>query len=198
MSRTRIPQGKMVTSNDVVLSQPLKNADAKNLFLQMDDVIGRETLEEIPRDVLINRSKIKLKEEPPPIEDSTLKALPIPAGMRALTIGAGDIVGMPDILEIGNYVDVLGTVIGSNGLKELKTLLYGVQVISMEGGEESPIHSITLAVNPGETAVLVESMSQGKIRIIVRPDQGERYLYQSEVGSMEIIRGTAREQRITT
>lgn len=204
MSRVKIPLEKMVTAEDLVLSKPIKNADPKNFFLQMDDVIGRAALEEIPRGVLIHRSKIKSMEPPPPPEDDTVEALPIPEGMRALTIGSGDIVGMPDVLEIGNYVDVLGTVLASNGLRELKTLLYGAQVISIDGGNETesgkktPINSITLAVNPNETTVLIESMTQGKIRVIVRPDQGERYLYESGVGSMEVIRGVSRERKVTT
>lgn len=197
LAKVAIAQGKEITREDLALSKPLKNTDAKNLFLQLDDVVGRNALEEIPKGTLIDRSKLKLKEPPLPVLPKK-SALPIPEGMRALTIGAGDIIGMPDLLEIGNYIDVLGTVLTSTGLRELKTILYGAQVISMEGGEGVPIRSITLAVNPNETPVLIESMGQGKIRVIVRPDQGERYLYQSEIGSMEVIRGTSREKKITT
>ena len=198
MAKVAIAQGKMITPDDLTLTKPLKNADAKNLFLQLDDVVGRIAMEAIPKGAIIDRSKIKIKETPMPIPVNKKTPLPIPEGMRALTIGAGDIIGMPDLLEIGDYIDILGTILTSTGLRELKTILYGGQVISMEGGDGTMIRSITLAVNPNETPVLVDAMTQGKIRIIVRPDQGERYLYQSEVGSMEVIRGTIREKKITT
>lgn len=197
-ARIDIASGKILTAKDLVLSEPMKNTSAQDLFLQVDDAVGQISLERLPAGSLIQRSQVKPKETRA-AAPAVLDALPIPEGMRALTVTTLDVVNMPDLLEVGRHVDIMGSVPGPDGRPQLRTLLYGAQVISLEKSKRTPggIDSTTIALRPNEIDTLTMAMTYGKIRILVRPDQGERSAYQSQVGSIEVIRGMSREKKMT-
>ena len=189
--RSAILKGQVIQEQDAELSNVLKKSNTKNLFIEIQDVVGQKTLQNIPAGGLIYRSKVTRQGMKP--QAAQKKALPIPKGMRALTISRNDITNVPDLLDIGSYVDIIGQMIGINGEKEMRTIVGSRQVISVSPLDGSPIESITVAVTPTEAETALEAASLKRLQLLVRQDQGEQWTFEASTGSIEVIRGVQKE-----
>lgn len=185
-----LPEGAKINAIDLAYSQPLENADGKNLFLQQQDVIGQVVTAEIPKGSLIRRDQVR-----PALVEPLKKVvpLPIPKGMRALTIAREDISNFPDLLEIGSYVDIVGLASAGGGNAEMKTILSSKKVISKDPLDSASPKSVTLAVRPFEAEAAIQSISRGKVRLIIRADAGEDLIQELGLSNVEVIRGVHRE-----
>ena len=189
-----IPKDQTIGKRDVRFSKPMKNITPEDLFLQIDDVIGSRALEDIPQGKLIHRSKVERQVAAPPAPSKG--TLPIPKGMKALTISASGAERLPDLLDIGSYVDALGRLANYEGKMEMKTILRGAQVLSLERSKDLGIKSITIALSPNEAEAMLDAMSQGKILIVASSEQGEKPAYQVSWGTIEIIRGVSKQPKV--
>ena len=123
--------------------------------------------------------------------------LPIPAGMRALTLSEKNIENFPDLLEAGNYVDVLGLAPNYEGQLDLQTIVRGAQVLIFDKKEGLETKSMTLALTPTGAEVVSKATAHGKIRLILRPDGGEKNVIPlTGAGLTEVIRGVDKDKNI--
>lgn len=191
IAEAAIQKGQVIQDPDVGLSKIMKKSDTKNLFAETQDVVGQKALQDIPAGSLVYRSKVT---RPGPEQAPQKKALPIPNGMRALTISREDISNVPDLLDIGSYVDIVGQTIAVNGEKEMHTIIGSRQVISLSPLDGSPIQSITVAVTPTEAEKTLEAASMKKLQLLVRQEQAtEQWTFEASGGSIEVIRGVQKE-----
>ena len=194
ITHTAISKGQSIQEQDVGLSTVLKRSDARNLFPDIQDVVGQKALQDIPSNSLITRSKITRRNveagSPPK------KSLPIPKGMRALTISRDDITNVPDLLDIGSYVDIIGSTTGLDSHEEMRTIVVSKQVISVSPLDGSRITSITIAVMPSEAEMVLQAASLKRLQLVVREEQAtEQWNFESPAsGSVEIIRGVEKER----
>ncbi len=187
ITRAEIPQGQVIQEQDISLSRKMKRSDAKKFFLETEDVIGQAALKNISSGSLIYRSRITRQAAP------GKKSLPIPQGMRALTISRHDIVNVPDLLEIGSYVDIIGLINRGGEKPEMSTIVVSRQVISVSPLDRSPIESITVAVMPSEAEVAIGAATLKPLQILVRQNQAEQRTFEAPTGTVEIIRGVNKE-----
>lgn len=191
-----ISKGQVIKESDVALSDPTTRTDTEDYFLQLSDVSRQQALEDISRGELVKRSKVK---RPPPEPESVehkQDALPIPKGMRAFSISQGDITNIPDLLEIGSYVDGIGLVEQADAKTKMKTIFQGRQVLFVDSLDRTKVRSVTLAVHPQEVEVIIKATSLGKIRLVIRPDAGEFTSFEAPSGTIEIIRGVKKERKV--
>lgn len=192
-----IAKGQVIKAEDITLSPVGKEIPPEEIFLQVQDALERVVLEDIAQGNLVARSKTKLPRSrvPLPAQDGSL---PIPKEMRAMMLTPNNTEDIPLLLEVGNYVDILGTVVNYEGKQEIKAVLQSVQVIALKKSQETEqVRSVTIAVTPLEAEALARSMSGGgKIRIVVRSERGKKPAYQPSETRMEVIRGVEREPKV--
>ncbi|MBI4358038.1 MAG: flagella basal body P-ring formation protein FlgA [Candidatus Omnitrophica bacterium] len=189
LARTDIAKGQVIQESDIGFSKSVKRSDAKKLFFEMEDVVGQTARRDIASGDFIQRSHITRQKS----EASQKKPLPIPPGMRALTVSRKDIVNVPDLLDIGSYVDIIGAKIGDTQSQEMRTIVVSRQVISVSPLDGSPIASITIAVMPDEAEVAVAAASLKPLQLLVRENRAEQRPFEASAGTIEVIRGVQKE-----
>ena len=193
-----LPKGKVLTPEDLTVSEPLKNVPQGKYFTQIQDLIGTELQKDIPQGKLIGRSLIKKIQAKLnlPVRVDEDETLPVPPSMRALTLGTQELENIPQNLKPGEYVDTLGSVAIANNQREIRTVLHAVLVLSVQRSEKKQIEAVTIALATQQVETLLNSLKFGKVRLVMAPktDDGSAW---SNSGSIEIIRGTQRERKIT-
>ena len=129
-------------------------------------------------------------------------SISIPKGMRGVTLSVNDIENIPNLLNTGGYIDVLGMAPNYIGKMELQTIARNTLVVSIDkpaGDKEKAapqeIKSITLALSPIAAEVVSKAMTAGKIHLIVRSEGAESESLQLDmVGITEVIRGVSKEK----
>ena len=182
--------GDILTSEDLTLSKPLNVTNGKSLFVAVQDVTGQKVIRNISKGGFVYRSNVTRDIASGEVQKKTL---PIPKGIRALTLSQNDISQMPNLLDVGSYVDVIGYTLAVSGEKEMRTILGARQVISKEVPEGGTSESVTLAVDPAEAEMVIQSASRGKLQLVVLEGTGEPWSLNVQSGSVEIIRGVKRE-----
>ncbi|MBO9542286.1 Flp pilus assembly protein CpaB [bacterium] len=138
-------------------------------------------------DVAVGRvAKIELTPGEPLVEtklfavgEEARAVLPVPAGMRAITVAVDEVVGVAGFVQPGMQVDVVST-LDVEGQTVTKFLLQRVKVLACaqeakrEGDPEAKVvSSATLAVSPSDAEKLILAADRGKIRLAMR-DQNEQ------------------------
>jgi pilus assembly protein CpaB len=161
-----IPSGTVIRDSMVSAAPVDEEGPALGSFGQVAEVVGRMTA------ASINQGEVIRKEQ---LLDSS-GGLPVPEGMRAITIQIDPIGGLNGALSAGASVDVLTTLtVGEE--KVTRTLLQGAQIIAAGGDTQpsnrsrSPVYSITLAVTPSQAELLALANSQGKFHLTLRNDR---------------------------
>lgn len=190
-----IAKGQVINTEDVLLSGAMQSKTPNLLYLQVEDVIGGITNEDIAKSSLIYRSQILAPSVPAPLKKQV--SLPIPEGMSALTLASGQIDVLPEDMEAGKYADILGVVSEAGDSRDIQPIVRGVQVLSINRAESSEVKAITIAVTPYGAIVVSKAMTRGKLGLVLRPDGAESGAYHpGVVGSIEIIRGVQKEKSV--
>ena len=135
----------------------------------------------------------------PAAEKKALTSLPIPEGMIALTLSPGEIENIPDLLKVGSHVDVLGIAPNYKGENELQTIVRSAQVLSIDKDAKAQIRALSIALTSGGAEVVSKASDEEKLRLVLRPDSGEKGVFQFKgVGFTEIIRGVKKEKSMRT
>lgn len=100
--------------------------------------------------------------------------LPVPEGMRAVTVAVDEVVGVAGFVQPGMVVDVI-TTMDVGGAPITKFLLQKVQVLACaqdakrkDDPEAKVVSSATLAVAPSDAERLILAADRGKIRLAMR------------------------------
>lgn len=203
VTRAEMAKGQVITPEDLTLSEPLAGVSASQHFTQMYEVIGMEIVLDLPAKHLISRTELKKPEikvevKPSVAPESQDIVLPVPPGMRALTLGNQELENNPISLRGGDYVDILGNVIyGNNQNKEIRTILRGVLVLSVQkSGDLKQINEVSLALQAAQVETLLNASKFGKMRLVVTQKPADNTTW-SDMGSIEVIRGIQRERKVT-
>ena len=125
------------------------------------------------------------------------RSMSIPTGMNALTLSPKEIDNVPDLLTTGNYIDILGIAPDYKGGKDLQTIVRSAEVLSVEKTKDKGVQSITVALSSVGAEVVAKAMEEGKIRMLLRPDGGEKSVFKvGEMSFAEVIRGVKKEKSV--
>ena len=155
------------------------------------DVAGLVTAVPLAKGEQVLMNKLRRPDEVP--TGATLAGL-TPEGKRAVTVGVDAITGVGGFVRPGDDVDVLWTLKlpqAGGGPQDsqfvMLTLFQKVPVLAVNGqmagrpaigegqqGQQAPRdYTVTLALNPQDTAFLLFARTQGQIQLSLRPKQGE-------------------------
>ncbi|GEM_PF-3551156 len=190
-----VSAGALIQDEDVAFSDPVKGSDSALYFLDPQAVAGKEAVEALEKGTLVRRTQVR-RPAAAALAASRPESLPIPAGMRGMTLSSSDIDNVPDMVGVGDYLDVLGVASNVEGRTELQTIVRGSQVLNLKKAEDGSARAITIALTPEDSESVSKAMGQGRIRLVVRPDKGDTRATAASLGFVEIIRGTNRERKI--
>ena len=151
-------------------------------------------LEQYPKDLIAESSKTKIEEVENRMTQRAISAkeqirsgdiiaegqaptlaFKIPDGMRAIAIGAGELMAAGTAVNAGDHVDVLATYHDPRTRQELtKMILQNVEVLWVNKGQtdatgkEGANSSMTLAVTPEQGELLAAADRAGALRVQLR------------------------------
>lgn len=185
-----IAKGAEIRLEDLTKAEADKNVPATRAFLQPEDVAGKRALENLAAGKVISRSEVGRIEETP-------GAPGLADGMRALTIDASDLIGVPAGLVPDVAVDVMGEYSGSEAKSEMQLLVQGARVMTLERSSENNLRSITIGLTPAGAELVSRAVSRSKLRLLVRPGIAPRgLLATARFSTVEIIRGVDKERKV--
>jgi Flp pilus assembly protein CpaB len=202
ITRAEIAAGSILKPEDLTLSEPLANIPVSQHYTQMYEVIGMEALQDLPQNHLVGRADLKKPEikvvaAPSVVPEVKDIVLPVPEGLRALTLDMQEMENIPNNLKGGDYIDILGTIIFGNNQKEVKTILRGVLVLSAQKSQDQKqIMSFSVALHPTQVETILNASKFGKMRLVITQKPTDNTIW-SGMGSIEVIRGIQRERKVT-
>lgn len=152
------------------------------------DLLGKTTLAPLAQGEQVLLNKLRRPDQPSPVEGSQLSGL-TPKGKRAVTISVDTITGVGGFVRPGDAVDILWTFKlpgpaqqgqPTEGQVVTLTLFQEVPILAVERdvvgqAKKSPgpegEYTVTLALNPQETAFLLFAREQGRIQLSLRSAQ---------------------------
>lgn len=162
-----IPAGTVLAENDVrSIPWPVESTPA-GAFEAATQVTGNAVLEPLAQGEPVLAARLASTEK--------RGGSGVPAGMRAVSVHVSDSSGVLAQLAPGQKVDVqvLITRRGGNAEPELRTILEGVQVLSVNpqleaSSQGSNLPAVTLLTNPADADILALADSGARVRLALR------------------------------
>jgi pilus assembly protein CpaB len=177
--------GDMVTD---AIAYP-KDLIPDNAITDKKQVEGRITLRHINAKDPIRSTDLVQEGQSPTL------ALEIPKGMRAISIGAGEVMAVGTSVKPGDHVDILATYQDPRSQQELtKIIMQNVLILAVNkgqtdvNGKEGANSSMTLAVKPEETELIAMADRAGALRVSLRP-VGDQQTFDSPGVSAKDFKG---------
>jgi len=163
-----IPAGTVLAENDVQsIPWPVEGTPA-GAFQTASQVAGHTVLQPLAQGEPVLEARLASAEKGSGESG-------VPAGMRAVSVHVSDSSGLLSQLGPGQKVDVqvLITRKSTNGEPELRTILEGVPVLSVNPQPEpssqgSNLPAVTLLTNPADADVLALADSGARVRLALR------------------------------
>ena len=192
VARQDLPEGHAITADDLALRPIPPKFFPPSATERGEDVVGMETIVPFSSGEPVLKDKVRPpgKKAEAPKTPETLSEL-TPTGKRAVSIELDDIAGVGGFIKPGDSVDVLWTFSNpspSGGAEPVTmTIFQGVQVLAVGDqiigtspveGSETTIHghTLTLALTPQETALLLYARRNGELQLSLRSkgDEGQK------------------------
>lgn len=176
-------QPVVVAASELRLGDEIRDADVrviqwpagsvpKGAFGSPSDVVGRGLVVPMIENEPVLPMKLASKEAGsglPPI---------IPPGLRAMSVGVNEVIGVAGYVLPGNRVDVIATASPNENRGDMMTskiVLTNVQVLAsgtkiehQDNGQPQAVTVVTLLVTPEEAERLTLASTQGKIQLALR------------------------------
>lgn len=170
VAREKIPQGTRISPEMIKTVQvparyahPLSVSDPR-------DAINSYAIADLWPDQAVLKSQLSV--------DRNLNDFPyrIPEGTRAMTVAVDPVTGVAGLIKPGHYVDVLvsyqtpnrpGEVTVTTILQKILVLAVGTDLQKKDGAQLA--ETVTLAVTPEESQVLMLGESIGRLKLVLRP-----------------------------
>jgi len=168
---TDIKARAKITRSMIRVEQYPKDLIAENAKTKIEEVENRTAQRAISPKEQIRSSDLVAEGQAPTY------AFKIPEGMRAIAIGAGEVMSAGSSVQAGDHVDILATYQDPRTRQELtKMILQNVEVLWVNKGETDPNakggganSSMTVAVTPEQGELLAAADRAGALRIQLRP-----------------------------
>jgi pilus assembly protein CpaB len=165
-----LPVGALVGPEDVrLVAWPTRNPIA-GAFANADGAVGRGLLTGVEENEPITESKLA------PREAGAGMAPTIPVGMRAVSVGVNEVIGVAGFVVPGTHVDVIATVSRNEDsmtrtvVSNLQVLASGTRIDPQEAKTGKPIATtvVTLLATPEDAERLTLASTNGKIVLVLR------------------------------
>lgn len=170
-----VPAKTVLTAEMLTTKAFPKSLVGRNEITSVPAAVGKATTVPLAQDEAVLTTKLATKEAKVGL------AYHIPAGMRALTVSAGEQQAVGGFPEPGDLIDIVA-VFNVNGLAQSRLILEGLPILavaqSMEAtpnGEARVVPTLTLAVSPQQALMITTAEQKSMLRYLLRPvNQDER------------------------
>lgn len=194
----------LLVANQAIPPQSIVKAEQFSIEQRPVKYIPQDVLAN-PKEVIGRRSRIGIVAGEPLQEsklfkrgESSVSALPIPTGKRAVTVAVDEVVGVAGFLQPGSCVDVLATWDNGDGEFISKVILQRIFVLAIAQETTPPgstkpkvTSSVTLAVVPSDAEKLILASDHGKLRLALR-DPDEAHTLKTAGINTRVLGGGAR------
>lgn len=186
---SEIPARTKVTREMVTLTAYPKELITQDAITDPKQVEGQITLNRIKAKEQIRASDIVKEGQAPSL------AYDIPEGMRAIAIGAGEVMAVGSTVKPGDRVDILATYQDPVARQETtQMILQNVLVLAINKGETESTgkggganSSMTLAVKPEEAELLTAADRAGALRVALRPVEEKTIIPSQGVSARDFL-----------
>lgn len=184
-----IPAKTKITRDMVTLTSYPKDLITPGAILDPKAVDGHVTMVRLKAKEQIRNTDIVGEGQVPGL------AYDIPAGMRAIAIGAGEVMAVGSTVHPGDRVDVLATYSDPVAHQETtQMILQNVLVLAINKGETDAQgkggganSSMTLAVKPEEAELLTAADRAGALRVALRGPNEKAVIASQGVGTRDFL-----------
>jgi len=175
VAREDIPARAKITGDMVTQARYPKDLLTTGVLQDPKDAVGRITLARLRAKDQIRSTDLFAPGQSPSI------SYDIPDGMRAISIGASEIMAAGGAVKPGDHVDILATYSEPTTHQETtRPVLQNVLVLFVNQAETNPQgptgakSSMTLAVKPEDAELLVAADRAGVLRVMLRSPSDKR------------------------
>jgi len=179
-----------ITENMITVTKFPNNTIAENAITDPSEVIGRIAIDKIQAKDQIRYGDLVQKGQAPSL------AYEIPPGMRAIAIGAGEVMAVGATIKPGDRVDILATYLDPNSRQETtQMILQNVLILAVNKGEtdasgtQGASSSMTLAVSPEDAELLTAADRAGVLRVALRGVEDDAVVQSPGTRTSEILKG---------
>lgn len=180
-----VPARTVIGPDQVALRSMPEQYLVAGALRRKEEVVGKTTTVPLAEGEMILEGKLALN------RPGTAMAYRIPAGTRAMTVTANEVIAVAGFIQPGDQVDVLATFPKQlAGVDKTVLILEELPVLAVahqaeQEGEKlkdlKSLTSVTLAVTPQQGARLALAAERGSIRLLLRPAVRE-----GRVGEVEV------------
>ena len=188
-----------ITRDMIRLEQYPKELIGENAKTKVEEVENRVTQKAISAKEQIRATDLVTEGQAPGL------AFKIPDGMRAIAIGAGEVMAVGTMVQPGDKVDILATYHDPRTRQEItRMILQNVEVLAVNRGQtdsqgkEGANSSMTLAVTPEQGELLAAADRAGALRIQLRSVRDEKIVSSEGVTTRDFAGGKMPEEGATT
>lgn len=178
VAKRDLPAGYIVRREDVKTIDWPGSAVPQGFAAEAGEVVGRGLITEVRENEPLLQWKMAQREAGGGL------SITIPEGMRAVSVGVDEVVGVAGFVLPGTRVDVLVTVAPSSDRMQsmTRTILTNVRAVAADQryqqdieGEPSYVTVVTLLVTPEQAETLTLAATEGRIQLALRNtlDPGE-------------------------
>lgn len=172
-----LPVGAIVRREDVKTIDWPGSAVPQGFAAEAGEVVGRGLITEVRENEPLLEWKLAQREAGGGL------SITIPEGMRAVSVGVDEVIGVAGFVLPGTRVDVLVTVVPSSDRMQTitRTILKNIRALTADqqyqqdiDGEPSYVTVVTLLVTPEQAEALTLAATEGQIQLALRNtlDQG--------------------------
>jgi pilus assembly protein CpaB len=173
-----LPAGSIVRREDVKTVDWPGSAVPQGFVAEAGEVVGRGLITEVRENEPLLEWKLAQREAGGGL------SITIPEGMRAVSVGVDEVIGVAGFVLPGTRVDVLVTVVPSSDRTQsiTRTILTNIRTLAADqryqqdiDGEPSYVTVVTLLVTPEQAETLTLAATEGQIQLALRNtlDPGE-------------------------
>lgn len=190
-----LPAGSIVRREDVKTIDWPGSAVPQGFVPEAGEVVGRGVIVEVRENEPLLDWKLAQREAGGGL------SITIPEGMRAVSVGVDEVIGVAGFVLPGTRVDVLVTVVPSSDRTQsvTRTILTNIRTLAADqryqqdiDGEPSYVTVVTLLVTPEQAETLTLAATEGQIQLALRNtlDPGEPRTSGQRIASL--IAGSSR------
>jgi pilus assembly protein CpaB len=178
VAKRDLPAGSIIRREDVKTVSWPGSAVPQGFATEASAVVGRGLITEVRENEPLLDWKLAQREAGGGLQ------ITIPEGMRAVSVGVDEVIGVAGFVLPGTRVDVLVTVVPSSDRMQsiTRTILTNVRTLAADQryqqdieGEPTSVTVVTLLVTPEQAETLTLASTEGRIQLALRNtlDAGE-------------------------
>jgi pilus assembly protein CpaB len=185
-----IPAGTRITADQLKLISYRSTDLPTDAFFNLNDVVGRVALEDLPA-----RTPILIRKVAKPGQGANLISDKLPEGMRAVSVRVDEASSVAGFATPGNAVDIIAVLNPGGARPVSKVILQNIRILAI--GKQTQVrpddktgaagNTVTLAVTPAQGETLKLAEREGTLQLMLRNASDTNMASTPGAGTSDVI-----------